>query len=145
MFAYKPAKVFRKRFSSDFELNTELKNEGISEDIIKYDEEDVTYEYVKAYDVTIPIHYPDERYKDKKFAFICVFDNEQWIIVHWGKIKSGEMHFKNMASDAVYIGTYYDMGKIVLATKPFNIDNEGNITIYDAYKTNLQTFRLERK
>lgn len=144
-FAYKPAKIFRKTYSYDTDLLKGINEDDIPLSLIQLDERDVTHKYVNAYDVTVSIQFPNARYKHKKQAVICVFDNKDWRIVYWGDIKSGKMYFKNMAADVVYIGAYYDTGNVIPATEPFLLHADGVVEFCKADMDNRITMTLERK
>lgn len=144
-FAYKPAKIFRKTYSYDLNLFEELNSNDIPMSLIQLDEKDVTHEYVKAFDVIVPIQFSSIFNKKKKHAVICVFDDRNWRIVYWGKIKSGKMFFKNMASDVAYIGAYYDKGKIIPATEPFVLQANGQVKFCTINTVKTITLKLDRK
>lgn len=144
-FAYKPAKIFRKTYSYERNFLKGISGNDIPGSLIQLDEKDVTHEYVNAYDITVTINFPVPLYKHKKHAVICVFDNRNWRVVYWGKIRSGKMYFKNMASDVAYIGAYYDKGRIVPATEPFVLHSNGQIEFYKADSEKTITLTLERK
>jgi hypothetical protein len=119
----KIAKVFRESFDINaiynvpdhFDIPKKLKEvKGI----------DVTEEYVKTYDINIPIEKP---YKQKKeYAIICTFDNRNWQPQWWGKIEGDNASFLKMASDVIYIVMFYDQ-KLIPATKPFLLTKDGKI------------------
>ncbi|MDL2241281.1 discoidin domain-containing protein [Bacteroidales bacterium OttesenSCG-928-L03] len=142
---YKPAKIFRRRYSREWNELRGMNLEDIP--LISYfiDDKDVTHEYTQTRDISIPITYPYKGNKRKQNGLICTFDNKNWRIVFWGEIKSGMMHFKNMATDALYLGAYYDNGLIIPATLPFVLDTEGRITLFDVGKDKCINMTLYRK
>ncbi len=142
---YKPAKIFRKRFSVDFSMIDCVSKEDIPESLINFDETDVTHEYVKTSNIKINIEYHKNNFHKKKYGIICVFDNKTWRPVHWGEIKSNKMYFNNMAVDNLYIAAYYDNGKIYTASEPFFIDIKGNTKSCKANISKLISMKLERK
>ena len=142
---YKPAKIFRQKFSYNINVSSKINKVDIPPSFLIFDEDDVTNEYVKAYDITIPINYPKTEYKNKRNGIICVFDNSQWRPVYWGEINSGKMSFEKMAVDIAYIGAYYEDGKIIPATYPFLLQENGKIHFYTPNKNKVENFKLERK
>lgn len=144
-FAYKPSKIFRKTYSLNFDIVRQLNDTDVPQSFFVLDEKDVTDEYVKAYDISIPIKFEYKGEKKKKLGVICIFDNKDWRIVHWGKIESGKIHFKKMASDVAYIGGYYENGKVIPATDPFLLRTDGTIDYCIANENERQNMRLERK
>lgn len=144
-FAYKPAKIFRKTYSSDLSLKERIKKDDVPYSFFLFDEKDVTNEYCKTYNVNIPIRYPQEVYKNKKQAVICVFDNKWWHPVYWGDIKSEEIVFQNMPADVAYIGAYYDKGEVIPITELFILNSQGEVRFLKANKDSLLSLCLERK
>ena len=142
---YKPAKIFRKRNSRDLNAIEKMNPEDIP--LISYfiDDEDVTHEYTQTFDISVPITNPYKGDKAKKNGVICTFDNQNWRVVFWGEIKSGKMHFKNMASDALYLAAFYDKGRIIPAALPFTLDNEGKIEFYKTKGEKHKDMLLYRK
>ncbi|SHE82091.1 hypothetical protein [Dysgonomonas macrotermitis] len=143
--AYKPAKIFRRTFSLNFETFKGVDPNDIPGSFFVFDEYDVTHEYVTAHDVSVPIQIESDEYKTKKHGIVCVFDNREWRPVYWGEIKSGKMHFKNMSPDVLYIGAYFDEGHIIPATEPFLLQSDGLIKYCQPNKEQLITLNLERK
>lgn len=100
--AYKPAKIFRRTFSLNYDKFKNISKNDIPSSLFIFDEYDVTHEYVNAYDISVPIQIQSDKYKDKKHRVICVFDNNEWRVVYWGEVKSNNMIFKNIAADVAY-------------------------------------------
>jgi hypothetical protein len=144
-FTYKPSKIFRETFSYKLDKNYKDKINEVPANLLKYNEIDVTNEYVNAYDITIPLYQTNKKYDKNKYAVICVFDNNNWRIVHYGEIKKNVAHFHNMASDVAYIAAYFDNGRIIIASRPFLLRFNGEISYCIAAKTNKETLKLTRK
>ncbi len=144
-FSYKPAKIFRKTYSYDIKPFNKIRQGDIPVSFFTFDEKDVTDEYVKAYDVVIPIHYMPEQYKQKKQGVVCVFDNEYWRPVYWGNIKNKKFHFNKMASDVLYLGAFFENSRVVPATEPFLLQADGNIRFFRPDMSKRITLHLERK
>lgn len=143
--AYTPAKIFRKNYSCNLDLYRQLNSNDVPSYLFALDEIDVTNEYRKTFDIKVPIEYSSQKYKKKKHGLICVFDNMEWRPVYWGSIHKGKLFFQNMPPNIAYIGAFYDKGKIVPATPPFVLDNEGIVRELIANKDSLLTLNLERK
>lgn len=142
IFVYKPAKIFRKTFSNAVSVPD---TKEIPSGMVVPDEKDVTNEYVKSYDVTIPVNYPNDRYKSYKYAVICTFDNSGWMPVFWGEITSAKALFKNMASGVAYMAAFYDGLRITPASEPFLLRTDGKAEKCRANHTELTEMQLERK
>lgn len=122
---YKKPKVFRHRFQLNREYASDFIHEKEIPTLFVYpDYIDVTNEYYTTTDVrrSIPM-----KFRDKKIAYICVFDNRKWIPVFYGKIKDGIVDFLSMGRNIMYIAAFYQNGEIVPFGNPFYIDNNGNI------------------
>jgi len=144
-FVYKPAKIFRKTYSYNLELTKDMDYRDVPKSVVNIGENDVTNEYCKAYNLEIPIQYACPEFKGKKYGVIGVFDNKEWRVVYYGKIESGKMFFKKMASDVAYIAGYYDNGKIIPTSEPFLLSSDGKIRYCKANKTIKATMTLSRK
>ena len=103
---------------------------------------DVTDEYCPTTDVVIEI--PRE-YKEKRIAYICVFDNNNWLPIYYGKIDNGKVVFPKMGRNLMYITAFYDGGKIVPFGNPFNVQSDGSIRELPTYSKQKCTLRLTRK
>ena len=143
--AYKPAKIFRKRYSIDIEMLDVLNTTDVPEAFFVLDEKDVTDQYVKAFDISIPIKYEYNGERKKKIGVICVFDNKNWRVVYWGEIKSKKFHFNKMASGILYVGAYYENGDIIPATDPFLLREDGTVDYCVPNENDLIDMKLERK
>ena len=69
---------------------------------------DVSESYFDGIDLvlklTIPIAAP------KKFAYLVVFDNRNWVPVAWSRIKRGRVAFDHVEKGCAYMVMYYDRG-----------------------------------
>lgn len=140
---YIKPKVFRRRFQL---------NRGIVKDMQEVSEKpqlfqipnftDVTEEYMQTTDV---IREMPQAYSDNKVAYICVFDNQNWVPVHYGKNHRGKIKFKSMGRNIVYIAGVYKNKKIVPFGDAFFIDNNGVVHDVKADELNVQKMHLLRK
>ena len=53
---------------------------------------DVTNQYIETSDVEVDL-YPMETNQSSGYAYLAVFDNQTWKIVHWAKISRGKALF----------------------------------------------------
>ena len=61
---------------------------------------DVTDEYMVTTDIT---RYVPSEYSTEKVAYICVFDNKNWVPVYYGNIKNDKVTFPSMGREIVYM------------------------------------------
>lgn len=87
---------------------------------------DVTEQYVKCFDVSLNLKNLQSKYK---YAYLCVFDDHNWIPIQWAKIRDGEVVFKKMEGDIVYMPGVFDNGTMIHAGNPVKVDANGHLTI----------------
>ncbi len=140
---YKKPKVFRNRFSANKEYAADLRNESEVPDLFsRLNFVDVSDEYFPTTDVERNI--PDSC-NDKRIAYICVFDNEKWVPVHYGKIKNGKTVFRAMGRGIVYMSVFYEHGSVIPFGNPFLVTDEGAVMDIEADTCKTQTMTLMRK
>ncbi len=124
--ADKLAKVYRKTFSPQPET---LIMQRLEEDIpplfrnplIK----DVSEMYFRPRDIEIELSVPAPA--KKEIAYIMVFDNQQWVPIHWAQIKKNKAVFTRMAEECAYTVMYYHAGKFHPASQTLYIDTTGKV------------------
>ncbi len=141
---YKKPKVFRNRFAINKPFEASVKKGELPELWLRFPcFEDVTAEYGPVSDVERMV--PDSL-SGHGVAYICVFDNRQWVPVFWGDIANGKVLFENMARDIMYIAaTVKEDGKIKPFGCPFFIDIEGITHEVSVDCHNKQSMTLLRK
>ena len=140
---YKKPKIFRYRF----QLNEQYVNDLMHEEEVpslfnapKFT--DVTDEYYETTDVTRDV--PAE-YADKRIAYICVFDNRNWVPVFYGNIRNGKVTFTSMGRNIVYMAAFYEHGQIVPFGEPFLIKGDGTVRTIQYDDKKRTTLKLLRK
>ncbi len=124
-YSYIKPKVFRYRYRLNDEMVEDLKREKSLPKIFKCPRyTDVTDEYYTTTDVERNV--PKE-YRDRNVAYICVFDNRNWIPVFYGNISWGKVKFKSMGRGIVYIAALCENGRIVPFGNPFVITQDGKV------------------
>lgn len=140
---YIKPKVYRHRFRLNREITKDLKNEqSVPELFRNADFIDVTDEYYITTDVSRQMPY---NMKDRKIAYICVFDNRTWVPVHYGVVRNGKVLFKSMGRNIVYMSAVFDKGEIQPIGNPFLIDEDGSIKEIKADTTSFQQMKVIRK
>lgn len=140
---YKMNKVYRYTYAANPEaLVNKLPTEPIPSLFRNPFVQDVTKEYMICHDIAIQLsNQPTEK---RQYAYLCVFDNEKWIPVHWGRIHGGWVTFTEVGPQTMFVAGYYIDGEIIPASFPFHVDLEGGI--HFIYPTDsLQTLYMERK
>ena len=104
---------------------------------------DVTWEYTQTADIEVPLYggLPHSRY-----AYLAVFDNQDWSIVHWGERKGGRASFADMACGIVYLPVLYsDEYGVQPAGDAFLLDTAGTVRPLVAETARRPTGRVKRK
>lgn len=136
------AKVFRKTYAANTELEILQETEeyipaAFSSPFIK----DVTSEYMDCTDVEL-----ETEGKNGRHAYLSVFNNSSWTPIDFARIKNGNMHFKNMGKNIVYLPVYYEEKEKQLAiADPFLLTYKGEIKKLTPDTLKRQTLVLHRK
>jgi hypothetical protein len=102
---------------------------------------DVTHWYNQTVDIPVQI----KGHTDKSYAYLCTFNNQQWIPAMWGKINQSRALFKNMGYGIMYLPMVRDQGSFVPAGKPIQVDTCGNITRIEPNTGKTISFEFTRK
>ncbi|MBW7943280.1 MAG: hypothetical protein H3C64_13050, partial [Candidatus Kuenenia stuttgartiensis] len=103
---------------------------------------DVSNLYFRGRDIKMKIN----NTTDKSLAYLCVFNNWDWVPIQWSFIKKDSAIFRGMGKPAVYLPAIYLNGKTsALNNNPILIDSFSKITALNADTINLQTLVLKRK
>lgn len=141
--SYKKPKIFRTQFQLNKEYCSLLRHENSVPRLFQHPKyTDVTDEYYETTDVERDV--PAE-YKDRKIAYICVFDNRNWVPVFFGYANRGKVTFKAMGRDIVYMAAFYDDNTIRPFANPFYITHDGTVKDIKVNATKKQDMRLLRK
>lgn len=142
----KMAKVYRCTFAyqhqSLYALNEQVKAPippSLDSPFIK----DVSTEYFKGYDLTINLN---NACPGDAFAYLAVFDNQEWVPVAFSKIDSrGKATFCNLGADIVYMPVYWRKDGCVPAGDIFILNRDGSIQTLQADEQRLQSITIGRK
>ena len=104
--------------------------------------EDVTAEYGKTKDVTVKVH---RNGAGSRHAYLSVFNNESWVPVDAGKIRSGKVSFHDVGVGLAYIVVMYEDGVQIPVTSPFIIDSRGRMEYVGIDREHLQDLHVLRK
>lgn len=141
---YLKPKVLRHRFSLNRNIIEDLKWEKDCPALFRNpDFIDVTDEYYTTSDIVRDA--PADKVGDAKAAYICVFDNREWVPVYYGRISSGKVTFKSMVRNVAYIAATYRNGQVIPFGNPFILESDGKIRELKADPSSLQKMTLLRK
>lgn len=140
---YQKAKVFRHRFQLNRQVVNAMKGEKYVPLLFQMpDWIDVTDEYCPVTDVTRKV---PEKYRDRKVAYICVFDNNDWLPIYYGVVSGGKVTFPGMGRNLMYVSAFYEGGRLVPFGTPFCIKDDGTVRDVKADMKNKCTLNLARK
>ena len=105
---------------------------------------DVTDEYGKTSDLSV--HIDGKRGVRPRYAYLCVFNNEEWVPVDIARVKHGKAMFASVGKGLVYIVCGYDRDRMqVFLTRPFVLDSRGRMEFAGLDKEHLQDMHILRK
>jgi len=104
---------------------------------------DVTDSYFNCKDLTVS--FTQNPPKGRKYAYLCNFNNHDWVPVFWGRIENDKALFIKMGKDIVYLPVYYNQQGVKPAADPFILTKEGEIKQLTPDHSKTQTLILRRK
>lgn len=105
---------------------------------------DVSSLYFRGADVTMKVE--SKNNPGSRFAYLAVFDNQDWVPVHWSKIGwFGRVAFPDMGRNVVYLPVYYKNKNAIPAGKPFLLHYSGRRIPLKADREHTQRMVLRRK
>jgi hypothetical protein len=136
------AKVFRKSYAINRDIEKLHQTEKqIPATFHQTCIRDVSEEYMRTYDVEIEI----TRKTGQRYAYLAVFDNQNWIPVQWGKISRNKVIFEKMGSNIAYLPVCYNEKGIVPVASPFILTSTGKIKELKADTQKIENLNLLRK
>ncbi|MCL1936869.1 MAG: discoidin domain-containing protein [Candidatus Azobacteroides sp.] len=139
------AKIFRQTFAkqpNSLAMQNE-KGEVIPSAFRDPHIKDVTNFYLDCKDITVS--FTQAPPPKRKYAYLCNFNNQNWVPVQWGKIKGHKAAFTKMGKDIAYLPAYYDQDGLHPAADPFILTQEGEIKTLTPNHSKTQTMILKRK
>jgi len=85
---------------------------------------DVTDEYVKAYDIEIPIKIHN---KKEKYTYLTVSNRSNWDVIGWGDISDGQCRFKKVGINTVFLPVLLHQSGQEPVNYPFRVSTAGSI------------------
>lgn len=138
----KMAKVYRRTYSINEEI-LKLKSAEMvvpstfSNPFIK----DVTCDYMKTSNVSTRVK---GRCRNR-YAYLAVFDNQNWIPICYGKRKMRQFVFENVGRDIVYLPVFCSDNGLTPFSDPFILNYDGTVHLLHAELGQRQTIMVTRK
>jgi hypothetical protein len=140
----KIAKVFRRTYAGNREvLQMQKTGKAVPPAFENPCFKDVTDEYMQTSDV--PLDIPAEFRKKSQYAYLAVFNNVEWIPVHYGKIENNKAIFHKMGRNCMYMPVLYDEKGVIPFAAPFYITPKGEIKHCQVDTNKTQTVIVRRK
>ena len=140
----KMAKVFRRTYAINREIELIHKQEfHVPPTFMSCFMQDVTEEYVSNCDVEITV--PDSLKGKYRYGYLAVFDDKNWVPVHYGKVFGGKVKFEKMGKNCMYLPVFYDETGIIPFSAPFHITLKGEIIPHEIDKRDLLDITAYRK
>ena len=104
---------------------------------------DVSSLYFIPHDVTVRLS--EKPHHDTRYVYLCVFDNQEWVPIHWTKHRSGKATFTSIEHNVVYYPMYYSTDGLQPAANPFLLTIDGSMKTLVPDIAQHQTLALNRK
>ena len=138
------AKIYRNTFSRQAgSLAMQHGNEPVPAFFENPYIKDVTGQYFSGVDVSISV--PSSVKGNNRFAYLCVFDNKNWVPIQWGHIQGSNVTFYSMGTSVVYMPALYRNGKLEYIDQPFLLDSNGQKKPFNADERIPVQVQLTRK
>lgn len=140
-FERKSSKIYRRTYSRQFTL-TQKEGEYIPEFFQDPFYKDVSNEYMHTTNIHVHLHHPLK--KERRYAYLSVFNSLQWQPIAIGELTSTGADFKDMGKKLVYLPVYYPKRQMTPLHYPFilNLNEEIKYLIPDTLaKQNLRLYR----
>ena len=140
----KMAKAYRHTYSTNKELTDLNSSEKNVPALFKtFFLKDVTDDYINAVDVEIK---PSGLPKDREYAFLAIFGDQDWTPISFGQVGKGKVHYKNLGRNILYMPfCYSDGGAVTPIGEPFVVLPSGKTRTIKAKRKKRIKVVLKRK
>ncbi|MFI5404036.1 MAG: hypothetical protein ACHQ1G_13940, partial [Planctomycetota bacterium] len=121
--AHRAAKIYRKTFAIErSSLGAIRGDEPVPRWLSGTHFKDVTPGYIETTDVTVKVE------GSGRFAYLCVFNDGEWVAIHWARVEDGSATFTAMGRGIAYLPARYDGKELLPAGPPLLLLEDGSIT-----------------
>jgi len=140
------AKVFRLTFNNQFSWTKGIKpfvneNDFLLNDLRNDYWKDVTGEHNVTSDIHVPVFVPLQA---PAFAYICVYNFNNWVPLFWGRVDKGDAIFKNMGRNILYRIAVPTFSGFDYAGEIFLLDSSGKVQVFNPDLQRKQTMTLSK-
>ena len=139
----KLGKVYRNTYAINRDLLEMNRNEQLPSKFRNSFLKDVSVQYMPVVHATVDI-LPKRRGKNQ-YAYLAVFDNQDWTPVAVAQIKGKQVRFENIGPDIVYLPVRYAEKKFHPLNYPFHLDYDGHTRYFVPDTTRLHRIIVDRK
>ncbi len=133
-------KVFRATYAPHQILLKAYEAEGHIPPSLQLFSKDVTSEYERVDDIRIQLSAATKW----RFAYLAVFDNQDWVPVDVAEVHGRKVEFKDVPTGVLYMVGTYGSGVFEPVSEPFVLDSQGNVSYYSV-EEERHNIRLYRK
>lgn len=140
---FRLAKVYRHSFKNYFEgpiTDKRVNRENIPALFRNFKKKDVSHEYFDSINLSVDLQNIP---KDIYYAYLCVWNFQEWQPVQWGKIEESRAVFEGMGKDVIYMPCYYKNGLLINAGKPFLLNQSGEIETFNSNLTDTEDLYIK--
>ena len=136
------AKVFRKTYAINKDLvKLHSFQKYIPTAFGTYCMKDVSEEYLDTRDITVAV----EASYEHKYAYLAVFDDANWVPIHFGEVLKNKVTFDKMGKRIAYLPVFYESNGIKSFSDPILLTVAGQQIQLTPDTINKQTLTLKRK
>lgn len=140
----KPGKVYRITYENN---ESALINQVKDEDVPFFFKDphllDVTNSYMPTHNATV---YLNRAVSDKRWAYLCIFNEHLWKPIAWAKIGFfNRTTFNALETGIVYLPAYYKDNGLIPAGPPFILGKDGDIIKLQPDNNHLRNIKLYQK
>lgn len=104
---------------------------------------DISSSYFKGVDVTL--NFDSLSNLQRRFGYLCIFDNVDWTPICWAPIETGNAKFSDVGKNVVYLPAKFCEGKIIASGYPVLVNSNGQINQIKSETNKKQKLVLTRK
>jgi hypothetical protein len=135
-------KVYRQTYARNLFVAEYLKKAAYIHPSVDLFRSDVTDEYVATTDIEVPLF---KHNRKDGYAYIALFNGQEWKIVAIGTAKGRKATFRKMGRNLLYLALAYDGERVVPVSHPFILKRNGELAYLVPDSSGKQPIRIYRK
>lgn len=144
-YEFLPAELNFRKIPKVYRILYRRNDLGISaKQLCKLVENSFLHDATNLYIPTVNVNLKFDNSMNGEVVYLCVFNTGKWRPVCYTKVDMGEVCFKNMGYDIVYIPMYYDENEMKFLGEPFLLHRDGKMEKFHCTNERID-FTLLRK